>query len=70
MGLLLQMSKLRTFQELVAKAHDMEMTITNRRGKSSSCYEFKEDKGETMKISKPSKASTTKTMATSVEEPI
>ena len=54
----LQMSKPRTFQELATKAHDMEMTIANRRGKSSSSYEIKKDKGETKKSSKPSKAST------------
>jgi len=50
------MSKPRTFQQLATKAHDMKMTIANRHGKSSSSYEFKKDKGETKKSSKPSKA--------------
>jgi len=36
----------------------MEMMIANPRGKSSSSYEIKKDKGETKKSSKPSKAST------------
>jgi len=66
----IQMSKPRTSQELATKAHNMEMTIANRCGKSSSSYEFKKDKGETKKSSKPSKASTKKTMVTSAEEPI
>jgi len=66
----LQMSKLRTFQELATKAHDMKMTIANRRGQSSSSYEFKKDKGETKKSSKPSKASTKETLVTSAEEPV
>ena len=60
----------RTFQELAAKAHHMEMTIGNRRSKSSSSYEFKKDKGETKKSSKPSKASTKETMVTSAREPV
>jgi len=54
--IVVQMSKLRTFQELTTKAHDMEMTIANHHGKSPSSYEFKKDKGETKKNSKPSKA--------------
>ena len=37
----LQMSNLRTFQELTIKVHDIEMTIANHHGKSSSSYEFK-----------------------------
>ena len=45
----------------------MEMTIANCRSKSSSSYEFKKDKGETKKSSKPSKASTKETMVTSAE---
>ena len=44
------------------------MTIANCRSKSSSSYEFKKDKGETKKSSKPSKASTKETMVTSTEE--
>ena len=66
----LQMSKPRTFQELATKAHDMEITKANCRGKSSSSNEFKKDKGETKKSSKPSKASTKETMTTSVEKPV
>jgi len=46
------------------------MTIANRRGKSSSSYEFKKDKGETKTSSKPSKASTKETMISFVEKPI
>jgi len=63
-----QMNKPRTFQELATKAHDMEMTIANHHGKSSSSYEFEKDKGETKKSSKPSKASTKETTATSIEK--
>ena len=54
----LQISKPRTFQELAIKAHDMEMTIANRCGESAISYEFKKDKAETKKSSKPSKAPT------------
>jgi len=46
------------------------MTIANHRGKSSSSYEFKKDKGGTKKISMPSKASRKETMATSTKEPV
>ena len=49
------MSKQRTFQELVTKADHMEMKITNHQGKSSSIYEFKKDKGDLKKSSKPLK---------------
>ena len=56
------MSKPRTFQELATKAHDMEMTIANRRGKPSSSYEFKKDKGDSKKTFKPLKASTKEIM--------
>ena len=49
----LQMSRTRTFHELATKPYDKEMKIANRRGKSST-YEFKKDKGETKKNSKPS----------------
>ena len=66
----LQMSKPRNFQELANKAHDVEMKIANRRGKSSSSYEFKKDKNETKKSSKPSKALTKETRVTSAEEPV
>ena len=66
----LQMSKPRTFQELATTAHDMEMTIANYRGKSSSSYEIKKDKVETKKSSKSSKASMKETMVTSTEGPV
>jgi len=45
------------------------MTIANHRRKSVASYEFKKDKGEIKKSSKPSKASAKKSMATSIEEP-
>jgi len=51
-------------------AHDMEMMIPNRRGKSSSSYEFKKDKGETKKSSNSYKASTKETMTTFVQKPV
>jgi len=66
----LQMSKPRTFQELATKVHDIEMKIANRRCKSAISYEFKKDKGETKKSSKPSKAPIKESMASSAEEPI
>jgi len=56
------------FQELATKAHDMKMTIANCRSKSYASYEFKKDKGETKKSSKPSKVSTKETMVTSAED--
>jgi len=62
------MSKPRTLQELATKAHDMEMTIANRRSKPSSSYEFKKDKSDPKKSSKPPKASTKETMMISTEE--
>jgi len=43
----LQMRKLRTFEELATKADGMETMIENRCDKSSYSYEFKKDKGET-----------------------
>jgi len=46
----------------------MEMMVANHRGKSSSSYKFKKDKGETKKNFKPSKALTKETMITSVKE--
>jgi len=39
-------------QELPTKAHDMEMTIANDRGKVSSPSEAREDKGDFKKNSK------------------
>jgi len=64
------MSKPRTFQELAAKVHDMEMTIANHRSKPSSSYEFKKDKGEIKKNLKPAKEPAKESMATSIEEPV
>jgi len=66
----LQMSKPRTFQELATKAHNMEMTITNRRGKSSSLPDSRKDKGEFKKNPKSSKPSNKESMATSTGEPV
>jgi len=48
----------------------MEMTIANRRNKSSFSYEIKKEKRETKKSSKPSKASMKETMVTSTEGPV
>jgi len=45
------MSEPRTFHKLATKAHDKEMMIANRRGKSSTSYEFKKNKGEIKKSS-------------------
>ena len=64
------MSKPRTFHELATKAHNRVMTIANRRGKLATSYEFKKDKGETKKSSKPSKAPIKESIATFVEEPV
>ena len=66
----LQMSKLRAFQELATKAHDMEMTIASRRGKSSSLPDSRKDKGELKKSPKSSKPSNKESMATSTGEPV
>jgi len=48
----------------------MQMTITNCHGNLSSAYEFMMDEGEIKNSSKPSKASTKETMATSTEQPV
>ena len=64
------MSKPRTFQELAAKAHDMEMTIANSCSKLSSLYEFKKDKGDSKKSSNLSKASTKEAITVSIEQPM
>jgi len=42
----LQMSKLKTFEELATKVHNMEMTIANRRMKASATTEAREEKGD------------------------
>ena len=46
------------------------MTTANRHSNSSTYYEFKKDKGETKKSSKPSKALTKESVATFAEEPL
>ena len=66
----LQMSKSRTFQELATKAHDMEMTIANHHGKSSSLPDSRKDKGEFKKNPKSSQSSNKESMATTTGEPI
>jgi len=50
----LQMSKPSTFPELAIKAHDMEMTITNRRMKASPTFEARKEKGDLKKTFKSS----------------
>jgi len=45
----LQMSKPRTFQDIAAKVHDMEMTIANRRRKPSSTFKARKIKGDLKK---------------------
>jgi len=52
------------------KAHDMEMTIVSRRGKSSSLPDSRKDKGEFKKNPKSSKPSNKESMATSTGEPV
>jgi len=62
------MSKPSTFQELATKAHDMEMTISNCRGKASSAFKTRKDKGDFKKNSKSSKSLTNESMLVSTGE--
>jgi len=48
----------------------MEMMIANCCGKLSSTYEFKKDKGDSKRSSKPSKTSTKEDMTISTGEPM
>lgn len=66
----LQMSKPRTFQELATKAHDMKVTVANRRGNSSYPTELKKDKVEFKENVKFSKSTTEEAMSTSTSQPI
>jgi len=43
------MSKPTTFQELATKAHNMEMTIANRRGKISPPFEARKEMSDLKK---------------------
>jgi len=61
----LQMSKSRTFQELATKAHDVDVTITNRHGSSLNVVKSKNDRVEFKKNVKFSKSSTKVMMTTS-----
>jgi len=47
---ILQMSTLRTFQDLAMNAHDIEMTIASHCGKSSFLSDFKKEKVNLRKI--------------------
>jgi len=62
------MSKPRTFQELATKAHDIELTIANRRRTSFSVVESKNDGAKLNKNIKFSTSSTKETMTTSKAE--
>jgi len=53
---------------VATKAHDIEMMIPNCHSKLSSSYNFKKDKDESKKSSKPTKASMKKTMIVSSGE--
>jgi len=64
------MSKLRTFQELATKAHDMEMTIANRCTKVAPTFEAKKENGDLKKTFTSSKSSTKESMSVNTSEPI
>ena len=64
----LQMSKPRTFQELITKAHDMEVTIANRHGNSFYFIELKKDKVESEKNVKFSRNLIKEAMSTYIRE--
>ena len=64
------MSNPRTFQELATKAHEMEMTIANRRTKAAPTFEAKKEKGDLKKTFKDSKSSTKESMSVTTSEPI
>ena len=63
------MSKSRTFQELVTKAHDMEVTIVSRCGSSLSFAELKKEQVEVKKNVKFCKNSAKETMTITEAEP-
>ena len=62
------MSKSRTFQELATKAHNIEMTKTNRRVKASPTFEARKEKGDLKKTFKSSKSSTKESMSVTMSK--
>jgi len=66
----LQMSKTQTFQDLATKAHDMEVTIANRRDSSFSVTESKNDGAEFKKNAKFSTSLIKETITISKASPI
>ena len=66
----LQMSKPRTFQELMTKTHDMEVTVASRRTNSFYSIESKKDKVEFGNNVNFSKGTTKEAMSTSTSHPI
>jgi len=67
---ILQMSKLRTFQELATKAHNMEMTIANCCGKASPSFEARKQKSDLKKNTKCSKSSSKESMLVTMSKPV
>ena len=55
---------------MATKAHDMEMTIANRRGKTFSTFEARKDKGDFKKNPKSFKNSAKESMSVTASEPI